>query len=247
MPRAARKQSESGYFHVIVRGIGKQLLFEEPSDYRYYIWLLEKYSGETSVSICVYCIMENHVHLLVCDKGNELSLFMKKMGISYSAYFNRKYERTGHLFQDRFKSEAVEDDSYFLSVVRYILKNPEKAGLCSASEYPWSSYSAYSSGNTFLDLSLIRGMLGDLSSWEQFIHADNDVVCIESSTDTTKDDRAREIMLRTIGTANGMLLQSYDREKRDAAIIALHKAGLSVRTIERLTGIGRGVIQKTLW
>ncbi|MBQ3849619.1 MAG: transposase, partial [Clostridia bacterium] len=104
MSRQARRLSETGYFHVIVRGIGKQLLFEHDDDYRYYLMLLERYISQLSVSVCAYCLMENHVHLLLKDSKNELSLFMKKMGVSYSSYFNKKYDRTGHLFQDRFFS-----------------------------------------------------------------------------------------------------------------------------------------------
>ena len=247
MPRSARTFGNSGYLHVIVRGIGRQLLFEEPSDYHYYIWLLEKYSGETGTAVNAYCLMENHVHLLVRHKEGSVSLFMKKMGISYSAYFNRKYERTGHLFQDRFKSEPVDDDAYFLSVNRYILKNPEKAGICSAADYPWSSYSLYFSKDTFVDTSLLHDMIGSESDYREFVAAENDAVCMESENDGTKEDRTREILRSVLGTENGMILQSFDSAERDEAITALHKAGLSVRTIERITGIGRGIIQKILW
>ena len=74
MSRHAREKSETGYYHVIVRGIGKQPLFEDLSDRRYYLMLLEKCSAATSVSVCAYCLMDNHVHLLVCDRSDALSL-----------------------------------------------------------------------------------------------------------------------------------------------------------------------------
>lgn len=100
MPRQARQSSETGYFHVIVRGNGKQILFEDSSDFRYYLSLLERCSSETSVAVCAYCLMENHVHLLLHDTGTDLSLFMKKLGVSYSIYFNKKYERNGDSLRD---------------------------------------------------------------------------------------------------------------------------------------------------
>ena len=114
--------SSSGYMHIITRGIGRQLLFEEDQDYLHYLAVLEKYSLETAVYICAYCLMENHVHLLVHGESEQIILFMKKLGVNYAGWFNWKYERTGHLFQDRYKSEPVEDDGYLLTVFRYNLQ-----------------------------------------------------------------------------------------------------------------------------
>ena len=91
MPRQARKLPESGYLHVMQRGIGKQLLFEVPEDYRYYLKILEKFSRETGVKVCAYCLMENHTHLLLYDKNEKIPEFMQKIGICYSYYFNKKY------------------------------------------------------------------------------------------------------------------------------------------------------------
>ena len=85
-----------------------------------------------------YCLMDNHVHLLLETGSEPLSRLMKRIGVRYAAYYKWKYHRTGHLFQDRFRSEAVEDDSYFLAVYRYITLNPVKAGLCEKpGQYPW--------------------------------------------------------------------------------------------------------------
>ena len=247
MSRPARIKSGSGYYHVIVRGIGKQLLFEEPSDYRYYLWLLEKYSDDTGVAVCAYCLMENHVHLLLCDKADDASLFMKKMGVSSSAYFNRKYERTGHVFQDRYKSEPIEDDSYLLGAFRYILKNPEKAGICPAGEYPWSSYSLFGNEGSFVDTSLLSDMLGSYEAYVEFLSMDGFELKKNGLSDGSKEERSREILRSVLGTENGMILQSYDSAARDEAITKLRKAGLSISTIERMTGISRGIIQKILW
>lgn len=190
MPRPARKQSESGYQHVIVRGIGRQLLFEDANDYRYYLWLLEKYSGETGVTVCAYCLMNNHVHLLLFDMEAQVSLFMKKMGISYTAYFNRNYERVGHLFQDRFKSEPIENEPYLLSVFRYILRNPEKAGICSAFEYPWSSVSLYGK-DSFADVSFLTGKFASFEDYREFINMGDGEPCMEADPAETKDEAAK--------------------------------------------------------
>lgn len=247
MARQARKKSETGYCHVIVRGIGKQLLFEYDPDYRYYLMLLEKYSSETSVAVCAYCLMGNHVHLLLKDREDRLPLFMKKMGVSYSAYFNKKYERTGHLFQDRYLSEPVNDDAYFLSVNRYILVNPEKAGLCPFLQYRWSSVKAYGDRGSFVDTALISDMLGSYEHYIEFLSDHSSDEYIPRFSARVSEEKAKEIIGKVLGASSGVVLQSYDREARNEAVKKLSMAGLSERQIERLTGISRRIIHEILW
>ena len=100
--------------------------------------------------------MENHVHLLIRDPDGSCPVFMKKMGVGYVRYYNGKYERIGHLFQDRYKSEIITDDAYLLSAFRYILNNPEKAGICRAESYPWSSCWEYNAENGIPDEGMLR-------------------------------------------------------------------------------------------
>ena len=76
-----------------------------------------------------FCLMTNHVHLLLRETDEPLEVVFKRIGSRYAYWYNNKYQRIGHLFQDRFKSENVEDDAYFLTVLRYIIQNPMKAGM----------------------------------------------------------------------------------------------------------------------
>ena len=142
MPRSARNHSESGYYHVVNREIGRQILFEKKGDYVRFLDTLRRYLKEEPFELIAYCLMENHFHLLLHTKDN-LEGIMKRLSCSYAYYFNEKYEREGHLFQDRFRSEPITDDSYLLAAVRYIHNNPVKAGICSREEYPWSSWHEY--------------------------------------------------------------------------------------------------------
>lgn len=244
MSRQPRQFSESGYLHLVLRGIGKQILFEDREDRVFYLAALQRYCRDTEVKVCAYCLMENHVHLLVCDPKGNTPILMKKLGVSYAGHFNRKYERSGHLFQDRYRSEAVEDDSYLLAVFRYILNNPQKAGLCPASAYEWSSFSAYDDPLSFVDVSIIRDLIGDREQYLTFLSADNEDVCLEDESFHRDDQWAREIMKKLIGTENGTSLQKMDRLERNTALRGLKNAGLSVRQIERLTGINRNIVQK---
>jgi putative transposase len=142
MPRQARKRSESGIYHVMLRGINRQTIFEDEEDYNAFIETIAIYKSETNTCIYGYCLMKNHVHLLL--KSNKPCEFMRKIGAGYVYWYNWKYDRVGSLFQDRYKSEVVEDDEYFLTVLRHIHQNPIKAKVKeSIDEYKYSSYNEY--------------------------------------------------------------------------------------------------------
>ena len=130
MPRQARKKSESGIYHVMLRGINQQQIFEDSEDCDKFIQILQECKAVSGFKLFAYCLMGNHIHLLIKPEKEPLEQVFKRIGGRYVYWYNVKYQRVGHLFQDRFKSEPVEDDSYFLTVIRYIHQNPVKAGLC---------------------------------------------------------------------------------------------------------------------
>ena len=244
MSRTNRQVSFMGYYHVIVRGVGKQILFENDRDCGYFLAQLEKYSSETGVSVCAYCLMENHVHLLVHDSHEALSLFMKKLGVSYATYYNLKYDRTGHLFQDRFQSEPVETEPYLLTVFRYILNNPVKAGICPASEYRWSSYHSYADSMSFVNTDIFLQLIGNWDRYTAFIDQENDDECMECFPQKKDDEWAKAALHRTLGLQSGSEIRTYPKIERDAALRKLKQAGLTIRQIERLTGISHNIIQR---
>lgn len=242
MPRQPRNAGE--YLHIIVRGIGKQILFEDTSDREKYLSFLQRFSVELHIDILAYCLMENHVHLLARDAHTSISGFMKKMGVSYAQYYNRKYARTGHLFQDRYKSENITDDIYLLSVFRYILNNPSKAGICQAAAYPWSSYREYGKCTGLTNTEILYEMIGSEADFEQFMAQPDISEHMEADARRKDDTWALEILRKELHIISGTELQQFSREKRDASLVLLKEKGLSIRQLERLTGINRGVIQK---
>lgn len=118
MPRKAREKSESGIYHIIMRGINRQSIFEDEEDYIKFIQTIQRYKEKSGYKIYAYCLMGNHVHLLLKIDKDPLEQVMRRMYGSYVYWYNHKYQRIGNLFQDRFKSEPVEDDTYFLVVQR---------------------------------------------------------------------------------------------------------------------------------
>ncbi len=150
MPRLPRKLNDIGIYHIMVRGNAKQKIFIDNQDKRKYLKIITQAKKKNLFCIYAFCIMDNHAHLVLKEIEESVSKFMKRITVSYAFYFNAKYDRVGHVFQDRFKSETIKDDAYLLSVIRYVHNNPEKAGIATKEKYPWSSYNDYVSSNDSL-------------------------------------------------------------------------------------------------
>ena len=123
MPRQRRKKGEYNTYHVIQRGNERKNIFLFDEDRERFIETLLRMKEKYNFLVYTYCLMDNHYHLIIYDNGNDISQLMKSINTSYAIYFNRVYKRCGHLFQDRFRSELIEDDNYLLEVSRYIHNN----------------------------------------------------------------------------------------------------------------------------
>jgi REP element-mobilizing transposase RayT len=144
MPRQARVKGEYCIYHIIQRGNERKDIFFSDKDRERYLEIVRRMKDRYNFVMYAYCLMTNHTHLLINDNGNDISKIIQSINISYVQYINRCYRRCGHLFQDRFKSEIVDNDSYLLQVSKYIHNNPVKAGLIrEPRQYKWSSYTAY--------------------------------------------------------------------------------------------------------
>lgn len=150
MPRAPRQKSESGIYHIMLRGINQQVIFEDEEDYQKFIETIKTYKAVSGYKVFAYCLMSNHIHLLLKVEKEDVDLIIKRIAGSYVYWYNWKYYRRGHLFQDRFKSEPVEDETYFLTVLRYIHQNPMKVGF-NIDEYEFSSYNEYIKKGNLVD------------------------------------------------------------------------------------------------
>lgn len=248
--RIPRKPSESDIYHVVTRGTGRQLIFEGDDDRRRFKQMMEKYSCKERVEIYAWCLMSNHVHMLLHAKQENISRFMKRLCGMYAQYFNQKNDRVGHLFQERYKSEPIDDDEYLLTVTRYIHDNPSKAGIAAAAEYPWSSYGEYLDKpdvcSTGFILSAVDGPRGfvALHTGEWAEHDCLDVSSGRNATHAMPDEIAMMIADEVLGIESVTHLKELPLNERNEDIRALKSNGLTVRQIERLTGIGRGAVQR---
>ena len=156
MPRGKRIILNNAYYHLINRGNQKQNTFLENSDFEKYLELLTHYKRKYKIKLFGYCLMPNHMHLVVVPKkAAELAKFMQGLTQTYTFWFNQKYDKNGRLWQGRFKSMVIQDTAYFLECVSYIEANPVRAGLTSSpADYLWSSYRdrVFGNKNEILDL-----------------------------------------------------------------------------------------------
>ncbi len=131
-------------YHVICRGNNRQEIFLDHRDYFRYLELWRKYRGELDFDVYAYVLMPNHVHWLLKTGTTPLPEIIHRMHSTYARWFNHRHERTGHLFQGRYKSFVCDTDSYLLVLARYIHLNPVRAGLVQdVHHYPWSSFPVY--------------------------------------------------------------------------------------------------------
>lgn len=243
-------RSSTGIYHIMARGIEGQDIFRDGKDSEKFLEVLKECKEISGFKLYAYCLMGNHIHLLLKVEGEDTELIFKRLGVRYVYWYNTKYRRGGHLFQDRYKSEPVEDDRYFLAVLRYIHLNPVKAGLVSGpGEYKYSSYNDYIGAemNMLTDTEFAFGIL-NLQQYIEFhkkTNNDNDN-CLEISEQSFRvtDEEAIEEIKTVSGCTSASEFRLMSPGKRDKCITELRAKGLSVRQICRLAGISKSNVEK---
>lgn len=245
MPRKARIFSKSELYHVIIRGNNKQNLFYDNQDYLFFLKRLTKYLNQMGIEIYAYCLMTNHVHLVI-GKATKISLvtFMRKLEVSYVYYFNSKYERTGHLFQDRYKSEPISSTKQFQKTIRYVLQNPIKGGLSKTINYNWNSFNTSLKSDSIIAQEIIKREFGSLENYKHYIEQINDDKCMEYQNIPRKTDfSCLRFLRKNYKIKNPLLIDRYTHYKKQKILVRLKENGYSIRSISRITGISRKIIQ----
>ena len=244
MARQARKKSDLCINHVILRGINQQIIFEEDTDYIQFISILKYYKELCNFKLYAYCLMDNHIHLLMEYTSVSIEVIMKRIEVKFAMWYNQKYQRVGHLFQDRYKSEPVNDMEYFKVVFRYIHQNPLKAGVeLKLGQYPWSSYWSYVTFNSnFVDIEKIISLFSNHADCIEYLHTTSDKKCLEYGSSRISDIQALEIIEEKTCCKSPSDFQRLDLITRNKYLNLLYREGISVRQINRLTGTSRSAI-----
>ena len=253
MSRPPRKLSSTGLYHIIFRGMNRQNIFEEARDYEKLLSIISTTKDEYKFELYAYCLMSNHVHLFIKENLiGDIKKIMHKILSSYVSWFNRKYDRSGSLIGNRYKSEPVEDDTYYLELVKYIHENPVKAKLVtSSSDYDWCSYSNYIADKpSIVDTEFMLTMLSDdrtasITSFIEFHENDSTGYFSISDRFRLNDKQAKNKIKSIIGNLSISDLVNLPKNERDDYIRRIKADGdISIRQLERLTGISRGIISR---
>lgn len=249
MARQPREKSITGYYHIMMRGINREFIYRTVKEKRYFMGLLK---NELSPCLAGYCLMDNHVHLLVNAQLDELSLAIKKINVKYAMQYNYHNQRVGHLFQNRYKSESIHTEPYLIQVIRYIHNNPVKAGIIpGAEDYQWSSYKEYL-GNTVLVaehhkafiLSFFSGNIADFISFHQQ-KDDYEYLDTREEIEENRITLARDIIAKfcnETGIFDPSQIKNEGRHIQEIILRLLHKTKLSHRDIARLLEVNRGLV-----
>jgi putative transposase len=260
MPRTARTRSKTGIYHVMLRGNERKNIFKDDEDKTKFLDILFRKKEDENYFLYAYCLMDNHLHLIIKENKIDIAAIMKGIGIAYAYYFNQKYRRVGHVFQDRFKSEIVEDESYLLSVIRYVHQNPQAAGIGVMETYSWSSFQRYINiqvsgmqeilevlGLFSLDTSIAIRSFRDFHLSKELESSSLDMEINKITMDYAEvSSQIDQIMLKIGLNRQDLQKREYMSERKMLLKNLLETTGWSLRKIAEITGLNREVVRKSL-
>lgn len=258
MPRKARNYNKTitNTYHIMIRGINKQNIFLDNQDREKFIKEIILSKQKYDYEIYAYILMVNHVHLVISDPNDCVSEIMKDICGKYAMYFNNKYERVGHVFQNRFKNLCIDTEEYLLRVIRYVHKNPEAGGIESMQTYKWSSYNDYFregiKERKITDTKFVLELLNENDSdnakkkFKEF-HGQLEKKYSDAEFEfekTLSDEQAIDCIRRILNIDNILQIQNYSKKIRDEYICRIAEIkGIYPKQMSRLLGMGERNIQ----
>jgi len=246
MPRKER-YAEPGHYHIINRGVERRNIYLEPEDYNFFLDLMVKLAKDYEIIVHVFCLMTNHYHLLIETKQRNLSKAIQFLNDKYTKYFNKKYSRSGHLWQGRYKSYPLFDDAHFWIVAKYIERNPIKANMVrNVKDYKYQSFFQWNYTYDYYPL-LNDSMIFDmtLQEYSNYIGSDLSVDAIDIVYDSPKliiVDGKYKVLKKRIET-----FFEQDRDiNRNSGIRNAYKYGYTKSEIARFLNISHTAISKVL-
>jgi len=274
MPRQARIKSNFGIYHIMFRGNNKQNIFVDDKDRLKLISLLEnlplqfdyatgKLLESRNCDIYAYCLMSNHVHILIREMDEDVDHLMKRLLTSYAQYYNGKYARVGHVFQDRYRSEPCDDIEYFMILLRYIHQNPVKAHIAKTiAEYPWSSWNEfvnygrdieYAEGKVFTNVCNVKATLKryPIEELTRLVNEllPDDTDCIDDNQIFhmhVSEDDVKALLMEGWQINSPSDFEHLSVERQMEVIQSLSNNGVSYRQIARHTGLSYYQVGKSI-
>lgn len=249
MGRPPREISPAGLYHITLRGNNKGLLFETEDDRRSFMLRAIEDFGSRNIELIAWCLMSNHVHLIVSDLENHRGSAIHALTVSYAARFNRIYGRSGHVFQGRYGSSAICDEPYLLEAIRYVHDNPQKAGICPRDSYLWSSHRQYLGildEYSFIDSEVTCRYFDSATSYAKFMACSSTKPYRPSGTRLTEEEAMRlaRDVCANLGGCSTSDVAGLPKPLRDEILVELKAVGLSIRQIQMTTRVGEWSIRR---
>ncbi len=253
MPRKPRIFSPTGIYHIILRSINQHIIFEEDNDYQKILYILSDCKRTFDIDIYAYCLMDNHIHLLLHSSEEHLASFFQSLGTRFVRWYNTKYSRSGHLFQDRYYSIPVIKEQQYLATLTYIHNNPVKSALCRyPSEYRWSSFNAfYGQKNPLVDTSFSYNVAGSKDLLLQYFSSasapfdDAQVIpALEKSRQFMPDNDALDVFKEVTELSSTSDVVRLPKRLRNRYISILHAKGLTQKQIARLMDVSISTVKR---
>ena len=242
----------TGFYHVSARGTGKQIIFETDDDRWEFLELMRDCCRDAGVTVVAWCLMGDHVDLVLLDYEDEMSAAMQRLLLTYARRFNKRIGRVGCLFQDRFERRSLDTDWQVMEAVRSVHADPQEAGVALIERYPWSSFAeylrAYDNDMTrgFSDPSCVLELFGSAKAFIAYSLSTPDsgepALCDMKETEWERHAFA-EKLAKGLGVPLHVV-KAAPSAQRNVVILGLHDAGFTVRQIERYTGIGKSTVSR---
>ncbi len=249
MAREARKMSTTGYYHIIIRGNNKSYVFKDNRDKSFFMDNLLKQQDEKLIELAAWCIMDNHVHIVIKSEEEDLALALKRINVRFAVRYHQYHHTSGHVFQDRFKSEPIETDEHLVNVVRYVHNNPVKVKMVSdASLYKWSSYEWYLKKKLNRSMGLVIEVIGK-NQFKSFHHQEdyNEYLEIKEDREKLRDERFNNILALHCNkhgiVENSEIIGNNDLYEPLVKDLVKH-SGYSLRKIASLLEVSYSSVQK---
>ncbi len=253
MPRKPRIISSTGIYHITLRSVNQHIIFEDDFDYKKFLFILSDCKKKHEVEIYAYCLMDNHIHLLLHSPPDKLARFFQSLGTRFVRWYNTKYIRSGHLFQERFHSVIIDNKSHFLSALLYIHNNPVKANVCRfPSEYRWSSFNTYhGKADSIINVSFAHNIFGGKKNLLHYFATESNalnVALFEADHPIVQhhmtDEKAMTIFKSVTNLESTSGVSHIEKAKRNEYIRILRQKGVLVKQIARLMDVSVSTVKR---
>ena len=247
MPRLARKYLESSFIHIIVQGINKEYIFQKNSFKDAYLNILKKIISETDIKVIAYCVMDNHIHLLIYSENiDHVSKIMQRTNGAYAKFYNKNKKRVGYVFRNRFYTQMILTEQQLYNCIVYIHRNPLKANMVDSFQgYKYSSYCEYLGKRVLISddsMKLVFGDAKDFLDTFKAIHKTGDIEDIKDVIEDFKDEKI--IMDEYLKEKEKTIFEIKGNKELLAELIfrLRYQGGLSLREMEKTLGISKSLL-----